>query len=69
MQVRIFLQGLQRVMPEKDKTITRVLLEAPALPMPAVCDFLRELCSSGPEAATLALVSAQSLVRALLVSM
>ncbi len=40
----------------------RVLLEAPSLPMPAVRQFLKDLCGTGPDGATLALLAARDII-------
>lgn len=47
-------------LPPSDRTIARLLLEAPALPQAGVAAFLRDLCASGGEWATLALSAARS---------
>ena len=39
----------------KDRTIARLLLDAPALPQPAVAQFLADVAAGGDEWATLAL--------------
>ena len=44
------------------RTLSRVLLEAPALPQPAVCEFLADVASGGGDWATLALSAARDVL-------
>ena len=49
-------------LPPGDKRLAWLLLEAPALPQPAVSDLLRELLRAGPEWATAALSTVLSAI-------
>ncbi|CAL8471131.1 g10673 [Coccomyxa elongata] len=57
------LEGLREQQTDpKDRTIARLLLDAPALPQPAVAQFLADVAAGGTEWATLALSAAFDVV-------
>eukprot|EP00887_Chlorella_sp_A99_P000002 scaffold16.g2.t1 len=56
------LGGLRQRLPPSDRTLARLLAEAPALPMPAVAQHLRQLCAAGPDWSTLALLAARDVI-------
>ena len=49
-------------LPAKDRTIARILLDAPALPDQLLVDLLQGLLGQGGEHATLALIAARDVV-------
>lgn len=56
------LEGLRERLPGTDKSITRLLEDAPVVPLTPVISFLRDLSVQGPEWATLALTTARQLI-------
>lgn len=56
------LEGLREALPPNDKTLIQMLVEAPALPMPSTSQFLQDVCLSGPDWATLALLAARDII-------
>lgn len=56
------LRGLRTGLPLSDRTLVRLLAEAPLLPMPSVVQHLQQLCSDGPDWATLALLAARDVI-------
>ena len=58
------LEAVRDKLPTSDSALKTILLEAPALPMPSVKDFLKELCAAGSDSATQALVVVRDLTLA-----
>ena len=56
------LRGMRRHLPPSDRTVVKLLLEAPALPMPAVQQYLHEVAAAGSEWSTLALLAARDVI-------
>ncbi|KAK9830014.1 hypothetical protein WJX72_009205 [[Myrmecia] bisecta] len=55
-------EGVREALPAGDRTIARILLEAPVLPSPGVPNLLRDLCAGGGDWATLGLTTAQNII-------
>jgi hypothetical protein len=49
-------------LPPSDKSMLTIILEAPALPLPSLFAFLRELCDEKGDWPTLALTTARTLI-------
>lgn len=55
------LESIRDSLPASDSTMVDILLDAPALPMPSIRNFLLDLCKSSSDRATQALVAVRDL--------